>query len=537
MTEQTPRIPSRIDIGNQTLIEEFRAIGNKSVPAIYYFETTITYAKLDRLSTNLAAYLHRNGLVKGDRVIVNLQNVPTFWITLLAVWKAGGILVSLNPMYKATEIAYYLDDAKPLFLVIDGALFTDEVRAVVESSSVQNVMTTSAFDLLEDKTIPIPLSQYVTQTHRDTLDFMTLCQTEGQDPQIALGLDDVALLTYTSGTTGSPKGAMNTHKNIAFNAEVYRRWMYLTESDVILGMAPLFHITGLVAHMAVAGLAEIPLILSYRFDAGEMLRLTQRWRGTFTIAAITAFTALMNHPDIKNYDLSTLRKLYSGGAPIALTTIEKFQRITGQYIHNVYGMTETTSPTHAVPLGEEAPVDQERGTLAVGIPIPNTSARIVDVLKGEEVPAGELGEIIVKGPSVVPGYWQKPDETANAIHDGWMYTGDVGLVDENGWFYVVDRKKDLINVSGFKVWPREVEDVLYQHPAVREVAVIGVPDDYRGENVKAFVALFAGEHATTEELIAFCKERMAAYKYPRALTILDELPKTATGKILRRLLR
>lgn len=537
MSNQTPRTSTKQDEPSQTLIEQFRTIPDKSLPAIHYFETTLSYTQLDRLSTHLAAFLHANGLQKGDRLIVNLQNVPTFWITLLAVWKAGGILVCLNPMYKAAEIAYYLEDAKPTIMITDGTLYTDAVRAKVMTLSVQQVIITSAFDLLEDTRIPAPLANYTPEKHPDTQDFMTICQTKGDDPQVTVLLDDVALLTYTSGTTGNPKGAMNTHRNIAFNADVYRQWMHLDKHDVVVGMAPLFHITGLVAHLAVSGLAQIPLILAYRFDAAEILRLIERWRGTFAVAAITAYIALINHPDIDQYDLTSLTKLYSGGAPIAASTIERFERITGRYIHNIYGMTETTSPTHAVPLGERAPVDEEHGMLSVGIPIPNTTVQIVDVTTAEIVPQGEVGEIIVKGPAIVPGYWQKPAESAHAIRDGWMFTGDVGRVDDEGWYYVVDRKKDLINVSGFKVWPGEVEHVLYEHPAVREVAVVGVIDEYRGETVKAYVSLYAGKQATADELIAFCKERMAAYKYPRLIEITDELPKTATGKILRRLLR
>ena len=355
-------------------------------------------------------------------------------------------------------------------------------------------------------------------------------------PDPGLGAADVAFLTYTSGTTGPPKGAMNTHRNVVFNSEAYRRWMSLTPEDTVLGVAPLFHITGLIAHLTVALLVPMPIVLGYRFDPVTVLDLIERDRPTFTVGAITVFTALMNDPSCPGRDLSSLTKVYSGGAPIAPATVERFQKEVGPYIHNIYGLTETTSPSHGVPMGAIAPVDPTSGALSVGVPIFNTVVQVVDE-EGNEVPPGEIGEFVTTGPQVVAGYWNKPDETAHALPGGSLHTGDVGFMDEDGWFYVVDRKKDMIIASGYKVWPREVEDVLYQHPAVREAAVIGVPDDYRGETVKAFVSLRPGAQAEPAELIQFCKERMAAYKYPRVVELVDELPKTVTGKILRRELR
>jgi long-chain acyl-CoA synthetase len=257
---------------------------------------------------------------------------------------------------------------------------------------------------------------------------------------------------------------------------------------------------------------------------------------TFTVGSITVFIAMMNAPTASQRDTSAFKKIVSGGAPIAPATVEAFERQFGAYIHNIYGLTETTSPSHCTPFGMRAPVDEASGALSVGVPIFNTTVRIVDE-NDQELPAGEVGEIVTEGPQVVPGYWNKPEETENAIPGGRLHTGDVGLMDENGWFYIVDRKKDQINAAGYKVWPREVEDVLYSHEAVREAAVVGVPDAYRGETVKAFVSLKPGAEVDTETLIAFCKERMAAYKYPRQIEFIDELPKTVSGKVLRRELR
>jgi long-chain acyl-CoA synthetase len=245
---------------------------------------------------------------------------------------------------------------------------------------------------------------------------------------------------------------------------------------------------------------------------------------------------MLNAPNAEKSKLASLSKIFSGGAPVPPSTVKAFSDTFGHYIHNAYGLTETTSPSHAVPLRAQAPVDPASGALSVGVPVYNTVVRIVGE-DGKDLPAGEIGELVTSGPQVVAGYWNKPEETAKALPDGALHTGDVGYMDAQGWFYILDRKKDQINAGGYKIWPREVEDVLYEHPDVREAAVVGVPDDYRGETVKAFVSLKTGATVSPEQIIAFAKERMAAYKYPRQVEILDEIPKTVSGKVLRRELR
>jgi long-chain acyl-CoA synthetase len=277
-------------------------------------------------------------------------------------------------------------------------------------------------------------------------------------------------------------------------------------------------------------------VLGYRFDPRTTVELIRHWRPTFTVAAITVFIALMNEESLQPEDLESLRTVYSGGAPIPPSTANAWEQRFGTWIHNAYGLTETTSPSHATPLGRHSPVDDRTGALSVGTPTFNTIVKVVGD-DGQELPPGEIGEFVTSGPQVVSGYWEKPEETAHAIPDGELHTGDVGFMDDDGWFYIVDRKKDQINAAGYKVWPREVEDILYEHPAVREAAVVGAPDEYRGETVKAFVSLKPGQTAEPDEIIAFCKERMAAYKYPRQVELIDELPKTVTGKVLRRELR
>jgi len=506
-------------------------------PAIVYFDTAISFRELDGFSDALADALHEHGFKPGDRLGIYLQNVPQFVIAMLATWKAGGVVVSISPMLKHKELSAQLHDSGATALVTFESLWDEVARDVVGETDVRIAITTSELDFLES-TPPLLAGS---RRHRDAdaLDLVELIDGErgaGEPSAVSLTSDDVAFLTYTSGTTGPSKGAMNSHGNVVFNSQTYRDWIGLTEDDVVFGTAPFFHITGLIGHMTVAMLVGMPLVMGYRFDPDVALELIERHGATFTVGAITAFIAMLNASTANERDLSKLSKIASGGAPIAPATVEAWEQKFGAYIHNIYGLTETTSPSHCVPFGERAPVDPDSGALSVGVPIFDTLVRVVGD-DGNDVAPGEIGEFVTSGPQVVAGYWNKPDETEHAIPGGALHTGDVGLMDEDGWFYLVDRKKDQINVSGYKVWPRDVEDALYGHSAVREVAVVGVPDDYRGETVKAFVSLKPGESADADELIAYCRERMAAYKYPRQIEFVDELPKTASGKVLRRELR
>ncbi len=512
-------------------------------PALYYFDKIISYKELDLMSDAFACALKDLGVKKGDRVALYLQNIPQFVIGQFGIWKSGGIIVPLNPMYREKELSYYFRDASVQVLLCMESLYGEILRRLAKETGLKHVVTTSELDFLDPKSpLPSILERVEKVKGLEGSDFMKLVERyQGKrPPEVKLSKDDVAYLTYTSGTTGPPKGAMNTHGNVVFNSEVYRHCWKLTPSDVMLGVAPFFHVTGMVGHIGTCVASGTPLVLYYRFDPKTTFQMIERWKATCTIGAITVFIALMNDPEIGKYDLSSFRKVYSGGAPVIPAVVERFEKLTGTYIHNVYGLTETTSPATLVPLGLRAPVDPATGAIAIGVPIPSHEAKIVDLSDPQkELPPGEVGELAVKGPGIVPGYWNKPEETAHAIRQGWLFTGDVGTMDSKGWVYLLDRKKDMIIASGFKVWPREVEDTIYLHPSVREVAVVGVPDPYRGETVKAFVALKEGYEGTVtgEEIMAHCKERMAAYKYPRQVEFVKEIPKTSTGKFLRRALR
>ena len=510
---------------------------NPDGDAVRYFDGRITYRELDELTDALAAALRGGGLQRGDRVAMYLQNVPQFIIGLVGTWKAGGVGVSINPMNRERELDLLLKDSGAKVLVCLQGLYRDVAASVVGGTDVGTVITTSELDFqTRDDPRAFPGSER--STPEGTTDLLELIgRFRGQKPpSVSYGPDDIAFLTYTSGTTGPPKGAMNTHGNVVFNSQAYREWCGLSGNDVILGVAPLFHITGLIAHITTALCLGAPLVLFHRFEPSLGIDIIKEHRPTFTVGSITVFIALMNAPNAEPDALKTLGKIWSGGAPIPPSTVKQFSAAFGQYIHNIYGLTETTSPSHGVPYGADSPVDEASGALSVGVPIYNTVVQILGD-NGEELPPGEVGEIVTTGPQVVAGYWNKPEETQNAIPGGALHTGDVGYMDAQGWFYIVDRKKDQINAGGYKVWPREVEDVLFEHEAVREAAVVGVPDEYRGETVKGFVSLKAGKTVTEEELIAFCKARLAAYKYPRSIEFLDEVPKTVTGKFLRRELR
>ncbi|MEU1982082.1 AMP-binding protein [Nocardia sp. NPDC019395] len=508
-------------------------------PALVYFDTTLTVRETDDLANALAAAFADRGVGHGERVGIHLQNIPQYALVLLALWKLGAIALLLNPMYRGRELRQLVSDAEPV-----GIITTDrdvrQVREDVEGTTVGWVLGTAESDLQSrnDPRVFKPETAPATEGSADSPDLLTLAHeyADRKPPSVQVHGDDLAFLAYTSGTTGPPKGAMNSHANVRAVTTSFTELAGITPGDVVFALAPLFHITGAVVIGALALTERTSLVFTGRFHTDVAVDALREHGATYTIGSITAFNAMMNSEYATAEHFSTIKTLFSGGAPVPPSTVTRFQERFGHYIHNAFGMTETSSAVTAVPPGSNAPVDPDSGTLSIGLPLPGVDVDVVDP-DGNSVPPGGQGELLITGPQVIRGYWRNPEESKAAVPGGRLRTGDSAIVDEQGWVYLVDRIKDQINVSGYKVWPREVEDVLYEHPAVLEAAVVGIPDEYQGESVTAYVSLKGGHDAQADDLISFARERLAPYKRPRVVEILSDLPKTQTGKIRRRALR
>lgn len=508
--------------------------------AVHYFGNRITRAQLHELSNDVAYWLSRAKVTYGDRVAVSLQNTPVFAAAMLATWKLGAVLVPINPMLKTGELATLLADCEPKVVLAHPEMADVVSAAVKHVERPPTLAWSSRCDLAGDiaglradnpvETDPVEGTWLLAELRPSDTSTWT---THTPAP------DDLALLAYTSGTTGPSKGAMITHKNLAYQATVTPQWLGLAAIDSVLTIAPFFHITGLGMHLALGLGTGLPLIMTYRFEPERVLALAQRYSPTFTVGTITAYIALAEHAagnHVARTALKTLAMPISGGAAVPAAVVDRYEQEFGQYIRNGYGLTETTSVCIAVPAGQKAPVDTGSGATSIGKPLPGVEVTII-ADDGSIAPNGVGGEIVLRGTQVASAYWNRPDETANAFQDDGLHTGDIGIIDDNGWIYLIDRKKDLIVVSGYKVWPRDVEDTLYRHQAVAEAAVIGVPDEYRGESVRAYIVPRAGATVSPEELNRHCRELLSVYKCPRHYEIVDSLPKSASGKILRRTLR
>lgn len=518
--------------GKLTALDLLRA-APREAPAVFYFDATLTYADIDRFSDRLAGHLAQKGVGRGDRVAIILQNVPQFVIASVAAWKLAAIVVSLNPMYRAPELRKLFKDCEPKAVICHDDQW-DNVFPTADSIDPALVFWTSAseFQTRNDGRV-LPVQGTAPQAHA----LMTVFTSDASAPPVpVLTAQDIGLLLYTSGTTGVPKGAMLTHRNLVANALVCRDHFELNGTSRIFGVAPLFHITGFEIQMIAAFVAGGAMVLTYRFQPQVALDAFLEWRPTFIVGAITAFIALMNQPNATSHHFESFVHIYSGGAPIAPSVIDAFAERFGRAIRSSYGMTELTAASHLAPNVGKIPVDPQSGALSIGKPTPGVDVIVVDDERRPLGP-GEHGEVVVRGPGVMAGYWRKPTETDEVLTNGWLHSGDVGFFDGDGWFYLVDRKKDMISASGFKVWPREVEDVIYAFPGVREAAVVGAADPYRGETVVAFVSAQPGAVIDVAALTRFCRERLAAYKCPANVRVLDDLPKTESGKITRNTLR
>jgi len=496
-------------------------------PALTFYGRSWNFNDLKLVAEAYAASLHNNGFKKGDRMSIMLPNSPHYIFSLFGSFRLGGINVQVNPMYVEREIEHVLADSGSEFIIVLDTLY-QKVKNVQPKTNLKEIIVVN----LGGEKIALE------EGDRYFEDFLA----EGKIlPETTIDpYEDVAMLQYTSGTTGVSKGVMLTHQNLLANVVqvcdfVYRPFEELIPEDFkMISVLPMFHVFGLSCN-AIAGIREgaNQLVLP-RFDPQELMEVVKTEKPFQMSAVPTMYFALNSHPGIEESGFGDIHYMSSGGAPLPVEQIKVFEEKTGGRLLNGYGQSELSpSPIFNPPFLESRPG-------SVGIPIPSTEARIVEItVDGEmiDVAVGEPGELIIKGPQVMKGYWNRPEDTEKTIKDGWLLTGDIAKMDEDGYFYIMDRKKDMIIASGYNVYPAEVEDVLYQLQGVEEAVVIGVPDEYRGETVKAFLKIKESEFLSTEDIIAFAKKNLAPYKVPKQVEILEELPKSSVGKLLRRVLR
>lgn len=536
-------VPQHIDYPEIPLFQmlEEAARNYPETPCTIFKGAKISYREMNAIADQLAAGLASLGVKKGDRVGIFMPNTPQFVMAYFAVLKLGAIVVAVNPLYSAREIEHQVNDAGiELMLVMSN--FYNLIKQVQPKTRIKTLVVTNI-----KETLPPVLAFLFTLTKEKKdgfrvelssgdiwlQDLLNKFRTEDR-PRVEVTPDDVALFQYSGGTTGISKGAIATHRNLVANALQIRLWMVNAEDgkEIVLMAIPLFHVYGMVAGMlfAIRTGASMVMVPNPR-DLKDVLDNIQKYRTTIFPGVPTLYNAINNHPDVLagKYTLTTIKACISGSAPLMRDTKEKFESLTGGVVFEGYGLSEAPTATHCNPLlGENR-------TGSIGLPLPDVDVRIISLDDELTVlPTGEVGELVVKGPQVFKGYHNMPTETANTLRDGWLYTGDIARMDEDGYFYIVDRKKELIKPGGYQVWPREVEEVISDNPKVLEVGVAGIPDPYRGETVKAWVVVKPGQTLSEDEVREWCKDRLAKFKIPTHVEFRDELPKTTVGKILRR---
>jgi long-chain acyl-CoA synthetase len=524
--------PAEINPPNQPLYQILQVASGayREKPAVAFMGAFINFGEAKKLVDLLATALQKLGVVKGDRVGIMLPNCPQYLLSFFAVVRLGAIVVNVNPIYTPREVEMVAKDSG-MRAIIALDLLAPNIFGIRANTAIEHVIVTSLLDYSStpDKAPPTPEGALSFKSLIGGVDEVDLPRVE-IDPA-----EDVAVLQYTGGTTGVPKGAMLTHRNLYTNTLQSWAWagpLTRQGDERYLMVIPYFHIYGQTVGLLLGawnGAMQIPIP---KFDPNLLIEAIKQYKPTFFPGAPTLYISMLNHPEIKSCGLENVRRFNSGSAPLPLEVIERFEKMSGAMLYEGYGLTEASPTTHSTPTLAKRKIG------SIGLPFPSTDCKIVDLETGERVvPVGEAGELCVRGPQVMKGYWNRPEETAIALRDGWLYTGDVARMDEDGFFYIVQRKKDMIIVSGFNVYPNEVEDVLFTHPAVLETAVIGVPDQYRGEAVKAFITLRPGANATADEVIEFCRANLAKYKVPSLIEFMPSLPKSAVGKVLRRELR
>ncbi len=491
------------------------------LPALRFYDRRLTYAQLWDQARRAASTLMGLGVAKGDRVALMLPNCPQYVIAYYGAQRAGAVVVQINPLYTPRELAYILNNSGAETVVVADALYP-VVQAALPQTAVKRVLVT----YLRGGATLGPEARSFEEA---------LKNVSAEPPAVAIQPSDVAVLQYTGGTTGVSKGAMLTNFNLVANVTQIRGFNpdpLKPGEGSILTVIPLFHVYGMTCCMNYSIAAGGELILLPRFDLQEVMTTIKATHPTYFPGVPTMYVAVNNFPNAEEYGVNSIKYLNSGSAPMPLEVLQTFEKRFGGTILEGYGLSEASPFTHGHPPGAL------RKPGSVGIPAPDTDCEVVDVETGTRVlPPGEPGEIRIRGPQVMQGYWQMPEETKVALRDGWLYTGDIGKQDEDGYFFIVDRKKDMIIASGYNVYPRDVEEVIYEHPAIKECCVAGVADAYRGETVKAYLVLQPGAAFDLDEFTAYCKERLAAYKVPKLVEVRESLPKSAVGKILRRQLQ
>ncbi len=508
--------------------------------SMIFYGNKITYREGWDYIRALSTALHKLGVNKGDRVSIYLPNSPQFVISFYAVLRLGGIVVQTNPMYVPRELEHILNDSEAETIITLDLLY-DRVKAIKDKTKIKRIIVTSIKDFLPPHLKLLYPLQYIGKkkpkvdyNEPGVYKFSDLLQTKPQKIDVKINpKEDVALFQYTGGTTGISKAAMLTHYNLVANTIQAVSWLSDREEgkEVLMAVLPFFHVYGMTVGMNFAIYLASTLILVPRFNVKEVVKLLAKYKVTLFPGAPTIYIAVINFKDVKKYDLTSIKACISGSAPLPVKVKEDFEKLTGAKLVEGYGLSEASPVTHCNPIyGLNKPG-------SIGIPFPDTDAKIVDLETGEkEMPVGEPGELIVKGPQIMKGYWNMPEETARVLRDGWLYTGDIARMDKDGYFYIVDRKKEMIIASGYNIYPREIEEVLYKHPKIKEAAVVGIPSGYRGETVKAYIVLKEGETATEDEIKQYCRENLARYKVPEIIEFRDELPKSAVGKVLKRVL-
>ncbi len=538
-----PGVPHSIDYPSVSLYPLFQQAAAKysQQPAVHFMGRDLSYGDLASQIESMACALADLGVKKGDGVAIHLPNCTQFPIAFFAAHALGAVVVPCNPLYVAREMEYQLKDSGAE-TIITLTRFYEMIREIQPKTAIRNVIVTNIKDyfpgflgflytLVKEK----KEGDRVELANEDYSFTKLIDKYKGKTPPaVDISPDDRAVILYTGGTTGISKGAVLQHRNLVANCCQVKSWStdHQDGKEVVLGVLPFFHSYGLTTILTLGLLNGAKLVLLPRFVLKDVLKAIDKHKPTLFPGVPTIYVAINNAPDLNKYDIKSIRVCISGAAPLPVEVQQQFEKNTGGRLIEGYGLSETSPVTHA------NPVYGTRKPGSIGLPLPDTDFKIVDVETGEkEMSVGEIGELCIRGPQVMEGYLNMPDENAQSIRKGWFYTGDIARTDEDGYTYLVDRKKDMVIAGGFNIYPRDIEEVLYSHPKIMEAAVAGIKDPYRGETLKAYIVLKEEETMTEEEIIEFCKTNLAAYKVPRLVEFRKELPKTMIGKVLRRMLR